>query len=61
MITTISIRTFLGILRIIGDAGEFGNIELRLKETDSPVSIISHSKNLSLVKQLDKEVNEEKA
>lgn len=45
-----------GSLKIIGDPSEFGNIELRLKENDSPVSIIPFSKNLSLVKQLDKEV-----
>lgn len=49
---------FIGSLKIIGDAGEHGNIELHLKELDSPVSIAPFSKNLSLVKQLDKEVND---
>ncbi|XP_065202017.1 protocadherin beta-11 isoform X2 [Planococcus citri] len=51
----LSVGSFLGSLKIIGDAGEFGNIELHLKETDSPVSIAPFTKNLSLVKQLDKE------
>ncbi|KAK7595296.1 hypothetical protein V9T40_013121 [Parthenolecanium corni] len=49
------VTSLIGSLKIIGDPSEFGNIELRLKENDSPVSIIPFSKNLSLVKQLDKE------
>ncbi|XKL64605.1 hypothetical protein PGB90_004691 [Kerria lacca] len=49
------VSSIIGSLKIIGDVGEYGNIELHLKENDSPVSIIPFTKNLSLVKQLDKE------
>ncbi|KAI5692107.1 hypothetical protein M8J75_012189, partial [Diaphorina citri] len=42
-------------LHILGDPGEHGNIELRLKEHDSPIVILSGTKELSLIRRLDKE------
>lgn len=47
---------FLGLLKINGDPTENGNINLSLKEIDSPVSILPGTKELSLTKILDKEV-----
>ncbi|XP_073972027.1 protocadherin Fat 4-like Cad96Ca [Rhodnius prolixus] len=47
--------SLIGTLRIHGDAGPRGNIELRLEELDSPVLIEPGTKNLTLVKKLDKE------
>ncbi|KAL1455219.1 hypothetical protein WDU94_009330 [Cyamophila willieti] len=49
------IGSVIGKLHILGDPGEHGNIELRLKELDSPVVILSGTKELSLVRRLDKE------
>lgn len=51
----VPIGTVIGKLHIVGDPGEHGNIELRLKELDSPVVILSGTKELSLVRRLDKE------
>lgn len=49
--------SFIGTLRVNGDAGPRGNIELRLEELDSPIIIEPDTKNLTLVKRLDKEVS----
>uniref|UniRef100_A0A1B6C9V6 Cadherin domain-containing protein n=1 Tax=Clastoptera arizonana TaxID=38151 RepID=A0A1B6C9V6_9HEMI len=49
------VGTVIGTLRIFGDPGELGNIDLRLKELDSPVVISPGSKNLTLTRKLDKE------
>lgn len=48
----------IGVLKINGDSSENGNIDLSLKEVDSPVAIIPGTKELSLTKLLDKEVYE---
>ncbi|CAB0006050.1 unnamed protein product [Nesidiocoris tenuis] len=48
--------SFIGTLHVNGDAGPRGNIELRLEEIDSPILIEPGTKNLTLVKRLDKEV-----
>ncbi|XP_034941615.1 protocadherin-8 isoform X2 [Chelonus insularis] len=45
----------IGVLGVIGDPSIDGDIELRLQERDSPVTILPHSRNLTLVKVLDKE------
>ncbi|BES97298.1 CA [Nesidiocoris tenuis] len=47
--------SFIGTLHVNGDAGPRGNIELRLEEIDSPILIEPGTKNLTLVKRLDKE------
>jgi len=47
---------FTGVLKINGDSSETGNINLSLKEVDSPVAILPGTKELSLTKLLDKEV-----
>ncbi|KAF6212648.1 hypothetical protein GE061_013174 [Apolygus lucorum] len=47
--------SFIGTLRVHGDTGPRGNIELRLEELDSPIIIEPGTKNLTLVKRLDKE------
>lgn len=47
-----------GVIRIVGELGERGNIELRLQESDSPVRITPNSKNLTLTRKLDKEVSQ---
>lgn len=47
--------SLIGSLKINGDVGPRGNIELRLEELDSPVIIEPGTKNLTLVKKLDKE------
>uniref|UniRef100_A0A1B6EHK3 Cadherin domain-containing protein n=2 Tax=Cuerna arida TaxID=1464854 RepID=A0A1B6EHK3_9HEMI len=49
------VGSVVGTLRILGDPSERGNIELRLKELDSPVRIAPGSKNLTLTRKLDKE------
>lgn len=46
----------LGILRIAGDPGANGDITLRLEANETVVSIDTHTKNLTLIKSLDKEV-----
>lgn len=47
---------FVGLLKINGDTSENGNINLSLKEIDSPIAILPGTKELSLTKLLDKEV-----
>jgi len=47
---------FTGVLKINGDTSETGNINLSLKEVDSPIAILPGTKELSLTKLLDKEV-----
>ncbi|XP_066901924.1 protocadherin-15 isoform X1 [Halyomorpha halys] len=47
--------SLIGSLRINGEVGPRGNIELRLEEVDSPVVIEPGTKNLTLIKKLDKE------
>jgi hypothetical protein len=46
----------IGVLKINGDTSENGNINLSLKEVDSPITILPGTKELSLTKLLDKEV-----
>ncbi|XP_034194591.1 protocadherin Fat 4-like Cad96Ca isoform X1 [Osmia lignaria lignaria] len=45
----------VGVLGVLGDPGPQGDIELRLQEHDSPVAFSAFSKNLTLVRPLDKE------
>lgn len=45
-----------GALRIAGDPGVDGDIYLRLDSNETVVSIEPNSKNLTLIKPLDKEV-----
>lgn len=51
----------VGVIGVIGDpvvpgeSGSQGDIELRLRERDSPVAIHPGSKNLTLTRPLDKE------
>lgn len=45
----------IGVLRVLGDPGPQGDIELRLQEHDSPISFSPHSRNLTLTRALDKE------
>ncbi|XP_043251458.1 protocadherin-like wing polarity protein stan [Colletes gigas] len=45
----------VGVLGVLGDPGPQGDIELRLQEIDSPVSFAAYSKNLTLIRPLDKE------
>jgi hypothetical protein len=45
----------VGILGVRGDPGPQGDIELSLQEHDSPVTFSSYSKNLTLIRPLDKE------
>nr|XP_033333773.1 protocadherin Fat 4 [Megalopta genalis] len=45
----------VGVLGVLGDPSPQGDIELRLQEIDSPVAFAAYSKNLSLVRPLDKE------
>jgi len=47
---------FAGVLKISGDVSENGNINLSLKEVDSPIAILPGTKELGLTKLLDKEV-----
>ncbi|XP_014245575.1 protocadherin Fat 4 [Cimex lectularius] len=47
--------SLIGTLKVHGEVGPRGNIELRLEELDSPVLIEPGTKNLTLVKKLDKE------
>ncbi|XP_053972706.1 protocadherin-like wing polarity protein stan [Hylaeus volcanicus] len=44
-----------GVLGVLGDPGPQGDIELRLQEIDSPVTFAAYTKNLSLIRPLDKE------
>jgi len=50
------ILIFIGVLKINGDTSETGNINLSLKEVDSPIAILPGTKELTLTKLLDKEV-----
>ncbi|XP_076656129.1 protocadherin Fat 4-like Cad96Ca isoform X2 [Halictus rubicundus] len=45
----------VGVLGVLGDPSPQGDVELRLQEVDSPVAFAAYSKNLSLVRPLDKE------
>jgi len=45
----------VGILGVLGDPGAQGDIELSLQEHDSPVKFSRFSKNLTLMRPLDKE------
>ncbi|GAB1866191.1 Protocadherin-like wing polarity protein stan [Camponotus japonicus] len=45
----------VGVLGVVGDPGLQGDIELSLQEHDSPVAFSSYSKNLTLIRPLDKE------
>ncbi|XP_018353718.1 PREDICTED: protocadherin Fat 4-like [Trachymyrmex septentrionalis] len=45
----------VGILGVLGDPGSQGDIELSLQEHDSPVAFSPYSKNLTLIRPLDKE------
>ncbi|XP_017878251.1 protocadherin Fat 4 [Ceratina calcarata] len=45
----------VGVLGVLGDPGPQGDIELRLQEIDSPVAFSPYSKNLTLIRPLDKE------
>ncbi|KAL7302437.1 hypothetical protein TKK_0005089 [Trichogramma kaykai] len=45
----------VGPLAVLGDPGPKGDIELRLKEFDSPVVFSPYSRNLTLARPLDKE------
>lgn len=45
----------VGILEVLGDPGLQGDIVLSLQEHDSPVTFSLHSKNLTLIRPLDKE------
>ena len=51
------VRVCLGVLRIVGDPSSGGDIALRLEANETVVSITAGSKNLTLIKPLDKEVN----
>ncbi|XP_039300341.1 cadherin-related family member 1-like, partial [Nilaparvata lugens] len=51
----IPVGSVIGTVRLIGDPSERGNIELRLKEVDSPVVISPGTSNLTLTRKLDKE------
>ncbi|XP_075236204.1 protocadherin Fat 4-like Cad96Ca [Lycorma delicatula] len=50
-----TVGSIIGTVRIIGDPSERGNIELRLKEVDSPIVISPGTSNLTLTRKLDKE------
>ncbi|XP_044586993.1 protocadherin Fat 4 [Cotesia glomerata] len=50
-----SVGETIGVLGVLGDPSISGDIELRLQEHDSPVTILPNSRNLTLVKALDKE------
>lgn len=45
----------IGIIGVLGDPGVEGDIELRLQERDSPVTILPHTRNLTLIRPIDKE------
>ena len=52
----LKILRFVGVLKVFGNPSEqFGDITLKLQRPDSPVKIAKGSKNLTLVRQLDKE------
>jgi hypothetical protein len=45
----------IGFLSVLGDPGPDGDIQLRLQEHDSPVTFTPDSRNLTLMRPLDKE------
>lgn len=45
----------VGVLGVLGDPSSLGDIQLSLQEDDSPVTLLSYSKNLTLIRKLDKE------
>lgn len=45
----------VGVLGVVGDPSSQGDIVLSLQELDSPVAFLPYSKNLTLVRPLDKE------
>ncbi|XP_034231706.1 protocadherin-like wing polarity protein stan [Thrips palmi] len=50
------VGSVIGVLSVLGDPSEpQGDISLRLQETDSPVRVSPGSKNLTLMRRLDKE------
>ncbi|XP_052127150.1 cadherin-related family member 1-like [Frankliniella occidentalis] len=50
------VGSVIGVLSVLGDPSEpHGDIALRLQETDSPVRVSPGSKNLTLMRRLDKE------
>ena len=54
-----TVGSVIGVLRIAGDPGPQGDIQLQLKTTSqgpSAIAIAENSKNVILVAQLDKEV-----
>ncbi|XP_011503824.1 PREDICTED: protocadherin-16 [Ceratosolen solmsi marchali] len=51
----IKIGDTIGVLSVLGDPGLQGNIDLKLQEQDSPVIFIPNSRNLTLMRPLDKE------
>ncbi|XP_011691797.1 PREDICTED: protocadherin-23-like [Wasmannia auropunctata] len=51
----LSVGGTVGILGVLGDASSQGDIELSLQEHDSPVAFSPYSKNLTLIRPIDKE------
>ncbi|XP_017769674.1 PREDICTED: cadherin-related tumor suppressor-like [Nicrophorus vespilloides] len=51
----LEIGSVIGHVRVHGDPRPGGTIALHLKESDSPIDISPGSKNLTLIRQLDKE------
>ncbi|XP_067207399.1 protocadherin beta-14 [Linepithema humile] len=51
----LSVGDTVGVLGVLGDPSSLGDIQLSLQENDSPVTLLSYSKNLTLVRKLDKE------
>lgn len=45
----------VGVLGVVGDPSSQGDIVLSLQELDSPVAFLPYTKNLTLVRPLDKE------
>jgi len=45
----------VGVLGVLGDPSSLGDIQLSLQEDDSPVTLLPYSKNLTLIRKLDKE------
>ncbi|XP_057376036.1 cadherin EGF LAG seven-pass G-type receptor 1-like [Daphnia carinata] len=50
-----TVGSVIGVLRIAGDPSADGDITLRLEANETVVSIDTHTKNLTLIKALDKE------
>lgn len=45
----------VGVIGVLGNPSVDGDIELHLQEHDSPVTILPNSRNLTLVRPIDKE------